>query len=146
MSTVGVFLVHSDSCIAYVNKKACTMLGYSQEELLSQLLFQIYIDLLYYEKWLKCWQRIKKCRFSNTESFYQPKNGLFYPVEVNANYLQLDSDEYLFVCVRDIRLFIIKNLPIEVRSNLDESKTGGSILEYARPSRGTQIINKITNK
>ncbi|CDN15602.1 hypothetical protein RintRC_3276 [Richelia intracellularis] len=29
---------------------------------------------------------------------------------------------------------------------LMSKKTGASILEYARPSRGTQIINKITNK
>ena len=29
---------------------------------------------------------------------------------------------------------------------LMSKKTGASILEYARPSRGTQIINKITNR
>ncbi|CDN17058.1 hypothetical protein RintRC_6739 [Richelia intracellularis] len=37
---------------------------------------------------------------------------------------------------------------MKVRCNvmLMSKKTGASILEYARPSRGTQIINKITNK
>ncbi|MEO0456457.1 MAG: PAS domain S-box protein [Cyanobacteria bacterium P01_A01_bin.114] len=97
----GVFLIYPDGRFAYVNQSACSMLGYSREELLTLSVPDISVDLPP-NGWDEHWQIIKQQQSVTIESRHQAKDGHIYPVEISLNYLELDEDAYEFAFVRDI--------------------------------------------
>ncbi|WP_293086099.1 PAS domain S-box protein [Okeania sp. SIO3B5] len=97
----GVFFVRSDASFYYVNQAACSMLGYSIEELLNLSMFDINYDISP-DDWIEHWQNIRQRKNFTNESRYQAKDGSVYPVEVSINYLQFHTEEYSFAFVKDI--------------------------------------------
>ncbi|NET27838.1 PAS domain S-box protein [Okeania sp. SIO1I7] len=97
----GVFFVRSDGSFYSVNQAACSMLGYSTEELLNLSVFDIDSDFSP-DYWIEHWQNVKQRKNFTIESRHQAKDGHIYPVEVSINYLQLYGEEYSFAFVKDI--------------------------------------------
>ncbi|NEQ75511.1 MAG: PAS domain S-box protein [Okeania sp. SIO2C9] len=97
----GVFFMRSDGSFYSVNQAACSMLGYSREELLNLSVFDINLNISP-DCWIEHWQNVKERKNFTIESRHQNKDGRVYPVEVSLNYLKFDSEEYSFTFVRDI--------------------------------------------
>ena len=98
----GVFWLRSDGSFQYVNEAACTMLGYSREELLTLSVPDIDVDVPP-ERWPEIWHTIQRDGKFALETRHQAKDGRIYPVEISANYMRLADEEYSFAFARDIR-------------------------------------------
>ena len=97
----AIFWVGPDARILYVNDKACNMLGYSREELLSMTVPDI--DPSYpHERWLQHWKELKERRSFTVETQHRKKDGTIIPIEITVNYMELDGKEYNFAFARDI--------------------------------------------
>lgn len=97
----AVFWMNPDSNIVYVNEAACRALGRSREELLSLSISEI--DPLFpKEKWSVFWKQCKSRGSMTFETQHKTKEGRVFPVEVTANYLEFDGQEYSFAFARDI--------------------------------------------
>jgi two-component system, NtrC family, sensor kinase len=97
----AIFRVGSQGGIVYVNGEACRSSGRSREELLSLSIPDI-APLFSKEAWATFWEDIKTRGSMTLETVEETKQGRAFPVEVTANYLELDGQEYVFSFVRDI--------------------------------------------
>ncbi len=97
----SIFWVDSDAKILGVNKAACHLLGYSEEELLSLSVHDIEPDY-HADIWLTHWQELKEHGSLTFESRHKRKDGTIRPTEVNANFLEFEGKEYNFAFARDI--------------------------------------------
>jgi diguanylate cyclase (GGDEF)-like protein/PAS domain S-box-containing protein len=97
----AVFWMTSQGRITSVNDAACRSLGYSREELLSMTLPDIDPDYPA-EAWPGAWERLKQRRSVTFEARHRAKDGTIFPVEIAANYLEIDGEEYDCAFARDI--------------------------------------------
>ena len=97
----GVFWVDPQAHVVYVNEAACRSLERSREELLSLSVPDI-DPLFTKEVWVPFWEQCKERGSTTLESENKSKQGRRFPVEVTANYLEFDEQEYIFAFVRDI--------------------------------------------
>jgi PAS domain S-box-containing protein len=85
----------------YVNEAGCRAYGHSREELLSQSIPDI--DPLFpRQAWGAFWEELKEKGSLTFQAQHQTKLGKVFPVELTANYLEFDGQEYSFAFVRDI--------------------------------------------
>mgnify|MGYP001390960554 CR=1 FL=1 len=91
----------SQGRIVYANQAACAILRRSREELLSLSVPDISPPFPR-EAWAAFWEQLKMRGSMTFESQLQTKPGELFPVEINANYLQFDGQEYCFASARDI--------------------------------------------
>ncbi len=97
----AVFWIDPQAHIVYVNEAACRSLGRSREELLSLSIPDI--DPLFpKETWGPFWKECRKRGSMTFETQHQAKEGRIFPVEVTANYVEFDGQEYSFAFVRNI--------------------------------------------
>ncbi len=87
--------------IVYVNQAGCRALGRSLEELLSLSIPDIN-PLFTKEGFGPFWEELRTRGSMTFESKRQTKQGRIFPVEVTANYLQFDGQEYCFSFARDV--------------------------------------------
>jgi two-component system, NtrC family, sensor kinase len=87
--------------IVYVNEAACRSLDRSREELLSLSIPDIN-PVVPKETWKTFWKELKTRGSMTFETRHQSKGGRVFPVEVTANYLEFDGQEYSFAFARDI--------------------------------------------
>ena len=97
----AIFWMDAQSRIVYVNEAACRSLDRSREELLSLSIPDIN-PVVPQEAWRKVWDQLKTRGSMTFETRHQTKQGRVFPVEVTANYLEFDGQEYSFAFVRDI--------------------------------------------
>src|SRR5215471_12264266 len=97
----SVFWVDPESHILYANEAASRALGWSREELTSLSVPDI-DPLLPREKWQDFWKELKKNGSMSFETQQRHKEGRIFPIEVTANYLEFDGQEYLFAFTHDI--------------------------------------------
>lgn len=118
----SIFWVGSDAKILRVNKAACQLLGYSEEELLSLTVHDI--DPNYQaDIWPAHWQELKEHGSLTFESRHKRKDGTIRPIEVNANFLKFEGKEYKFAFIRDIterKLTQLKLIHTEKMSSLGQ--------------------------
>jgi len=95
------YWIARDGGYLYVNEAACRALGYTEEELLSMRLFDVDPDLSP-ERWREHWERIKRAGAITFEARHRRKDGELFPVEVTANHLEFDGEEYHCSFARDI--------------------------------------------
>ena len=91
--------------IIYANDAACKKLGYSLSELYQLFIFDIDVTFslsTQTDVWAKYWQDLKSHKSLLIESRHRTKEGESFPVEVTANYLEFEQEEYNFIQVRDI--------------------------------------------
>ena len=97
----AVFWIDSQARIVYATEAASRSLGHSREELLSLSVPDI--DPLFpREAWPAVWEEVKTRGSKTFETQHKSKDGRVYPVEVTANYLEFDGQEYSFAFARDI--------------------------------------------
>ena len=87
--------------ILYANQASCATLQRSREELLSLSIPDI-CPPFPKEAWDAFWEQLKARGSMTFETQLQTKQGQLFPVEVNANYLKFDGQEYCFGAARDI--------------------------------------------
>lgn len=97
----AVYWVTEDMQHMYVNDAACTMLGYTREELLRLSILDVDPDLTE-EGWSQQWEFLKQAGASTFERTHRCKDGSIFPVEVTANYLKYHDKEYVCGFARDI--------------------------------------------
>ena len=97
----ATYWVRSDGRISYVNHAACQALGYSYQELISMRVPDIDPEFPD-EKWGAHFLEIKEAGSMTFEAQHRTKSGRLFPVEILANYLAYDDQEYLCAYVRDI--------------------------------------------
>lgn len=76
----AIFWVAPDARLLYVNNVACRLVGYSQEELLSMTMHDVYPDFSA-KAWSGLWQTIKQQGSLTCESLHRTKEGWSFPVE-----------------------------------------------------------------
>ncbi|MCX8035972.1 MAG: PAS domain S-box protein [Candidatus Sumerlaeia bacterium] len=85
----------------YVNEKACEWLGYSREELLSMRVFDVDSGSTP-ETWEAEWDYLRQQRSFMFYREHRTKDGRTLPVELIANYLEFEGEEYCVILMRDI--------------------------------------------
>jgi PAS domain S-box-containing protein len=85
----------------FVNDALCQQLGYAREELLGMSIYDI--DPTLPEGWMGDWEELKRQGSVTHETLYRARNGQDVSVEVSANYVEHDGQEFNFVFARDIR-------------------------------------------
>lgn len=113
-ATDAVYWIRPDGSIFYVNEAACKMLGYSKSELTQMSVGDLNAEVKG-EFWLAHWQTIKSENSELLETTHRARNGEILPVEVSANYINFDNQEYNCAIVRDIR--VRKNAEAELRQH-----------------------------
>lgn len=84
-----------------VNQAACSMLGYSREELLSMSISDIdpYFSL---DEWQVHLKDIMQSGSIQHPRFHKTKDGHIFPVEITSSYIQYNDIGYYCAIVRDI--------------------------------------------
>jgi PAS domain S-box-containing protein len=96
-----IFWSNSQGRLLYANDAACQALSYSKEQFLSMALHDIDPNFPK-EVWTQHWQKLKQQGSLNFETYNRTKDGRLIPVEVTANYLEFEGQEYNFSFARDI--------------------------------------------
>jgi len=97
----GALLISSDGRFVQVNRAACALLGYSEEELLKMSVSDINPDFLP-DIWPAHWEEVRKERLATLEGVLKTKSGQFIPVEIHANFVEFEGKEYHYTFFRDI--------------------------------------------
>ena len=100
-SADAVFWITPDGRFIHVNEQACHSLGYTRDELLTMAVWDIDPNFSL-EKWPPHWERTRQLKKRRFERQHQRKDGTIFPVEITANYVEYEGQEYDFVFVRDI--------------------------------------------
>ena len=93
--------MRKDAKFIYVNEKACNKLGYTQEELLTMGVPDIDPDFPE-DIWADHWKKLRKKKALRFESHHKTKDGHVFPVEISANFVSYDGQEYVCAFARDI--------------------------------------------
>jgi PAS domain S-box-containing protein len=97
----AVFWILPNARILRVNDAVVRMLGYSHEELM-HLSFTDIDPACDAEAWAAMWRRVKQAGSMMLTTWHRTKDGRDIPVEISANYLAFNSNEYYCAIVRDI--------------------------------------------
>lgn len=97
----AVYWMDSKAQIIDVNETACSMLGYTREELLNFTVFDIDPDFTA-DKWINTWEALKGQVKLTIETKHRTKDGRIIPVEITANYLSFGGRELDCAFARDI--------------------------------------------
>ena len=139
-----IYWIKPDANFIYVNNSACEMLGYTREELLTMSVFDI-DPLVTRQIWQERLKTIKEKKYLHIESQHCTKEGSLIDVDVQANFLEFDGEEYDCAIVRDIskskrQQEIILNIAKGV-----SAKTGQSffisLVEYISATLDADIVS-----
>jgi PAS domain S-box-containing protein len=99
-SADAVFWITPDGRFINVNDQACHSLGYTRDELLTKAVWDIDPNFSP-EKWPLHWERTQQLKKRRFEGQHQCKDGTTFPVEITANHVEYEGQEYDFAFVRD---------------------------------------------
>jgi PAS domain S-box-containing protein len=114
-----IWWVQPDGSIYYVNHAACHDLGYDREAIIGKRVSDFNPDLPI-EEWEEHWQGIKTQGSATFETRLQAKDGTIFPIEVTANYIKLNHQEYHCSFVRNITNR--KQVDDQLRASLKEKE------------------------
>ena len=97
----SVFWVRPDASFSKVNASACRMLGYSNEEMLTFSVKDV-SPAFPMDTWQEHWQQVKQAGSLHFEAVQRTRDGRDIPVDIIANYFELDGQEFHCALVRDI--------------------------------------------
>ena len=97
----ALFWITPDTRIVDVNESACRSLDYTREEML-QMKISDFDHLWDEESWQRHFPELRRCGSLVFETEYRAKNGRVFPVEIVANYVNVENQEYSCAIVRDI--------------------------------------------
>jgi len=97
----AVFLINQNGSFAFVNDESCRILGYTREELLTLGVAGVDPDFPE-SRWAEHWKELKEKKTMTFEGRHRKKSGEIFPVEINANFLIYENQEYNLALVREI--------------------------------------------
>jgi len=100
-----IFWINSEGRFIYVNKAASRYYGYSREELLTMMVYDVETQFSkdsWDEDWEKAWTSHKREKLVMFEGYYRKKDGSVFPAETTLNYIEFEGEEYLFAFINDI--------------------------------------------
>ncbi len=97
----AIFWIGTDGGIVDCNQAACRSLGYTRDELLGMAITDIDIHFKA-ERFAEQFAAIKQAGAITFESVHQTRDGRLIPVEVAANYVEFDHQDYNCAFVRNI--------------------------------------------
>ena len=95
-----VFWLDSQGRIVETNASTCQRLGYAPEELQGKTMREI--DPTFPEDVEEHWQKLREKKTLIFEAVHRTKDGRTIPVEVTANHVEFEGEEYSFQFARDI--------------------------------------------
>ena len=99
--SIEIYWLGNNSRIYYANIQACKTLGYSKQELLQLSLADV--DPNYpINLWDEHWRILKQNKTITFETIHKRKDGSTFPVEVVANYVSFEGQEYNVGFAKDI--------------------------------------------
>lgn len=110
----GILWLNATAQFTYANEAACTMLDYSQEELLKLSLMDIQMSYST-QQFERSWAELQEKGTIITETKHRNRCGHTYPVEIIAQYLEFNQQAYQVLQIRNISER--KQLEIEQESN-----------------------------
>ncbi|MBW4469501.1 MAG: PAS domain S-box protein [Stenomitos rutilans HA7619-LM2] len=136
-----IWWVKSNGSIYYVNDAACRDLGYPRDAILRKNVCDLNPDLPY-EAWFDHWQMIKAQGSLTFEARVQAQDGTFFPVEVTANYVELNGKEYHCSFVRNITRR--KQAEAQLRASLTEKEVLLKEVHH-RVKNNLQMVSSLLN-
>jgi len=124
----AVFWVTSEGRIFQVNEMACTMTGYTKEELTGFYVFDLNPSRIV-EDFPNFWNRLKKEKKFIFEAQHKHKTGFIYDVEIAGNFFEYEGQELACSIVRDIRK---KKLEEELLRTISENTSSITGADYFR--------------
>lgn len=97
----SIYWTTPDGTFVDVNEAACQALGYSREELLQINISEVKPDYSM-EMWREHFDNLRKNGSLSFEAEQRTKEGKIVPVEIVANYVQFDDEEFNCAFIRDI--------------------------------------------
>lgn len=97
----AIFWIDASARILDVNESACTMLGYTREELLSMTVHDINPNYSA-EVWSQRWAGLKERGSYSFETTHRKKDGTIFQTETTVNYVAHQGREYNCTFIRDI--------------------------------------------
>ncbi|KAB0664002.1 response regulator [Oryzomonas japonica] len=97
----AVSWIAPDGRILYVNDAACRLSGYERRELLALRAWDVSSHATA-ESWLAHWEELRREGHLHFEAAAQTRDGRRVPVDVSANYLEIDGQGYDCAILRDI--------------------------------------------
>lgn len=113
--TEAVLWLEPDARFIYVNDRACRLLGYSREELLSLTMHDVAPDLPA-EVWSQRWRSLKQHGSLTFKSQYRTKVGRLLPVEIAFIYGSYHGTEFSCVFASE------KTTEVKLREALKQEK------------------------
>ncbi len=99
--SIEIYWIGIDARIYYVNNQACQTLGYTKQELLRLTVSDL--DPNYpISLWSQHFQQLKHDKSQSFETLHKRKDGSIFPVEVIANYVCFEGQEYNVGFAKDI--------------------------------------------
>jgi len=100
-ATIATLFITADGGIAYANRAACGLFGYSKEEIIDKKITDLNTN--YNEDiWKKHFDDIREQKSMVFETQNRDRTGKIIPVEVCANYLLFDGQEFNIAFVQNI--------------------------------------------
>ena len=95
------FWIDHSARILYVNDATCQRLGYSRDELLAMTVPDLDPDYQL-SRWTQHWDDLREEKRLRYETSHRTKSGEIFPVEIVANHVAFEGQEYNFAFSRDI--------------------------------------------
>lgn len=100
-ATDGVYWLDPDGRVVHANPAACAMLGIPLTELIGKAVPEIDVNFTP-ELWREHWADLRQRGSIRLESAQPRADGTVFPVEVSANYIRFEGQEYNCAILRDI--------------------------------------------
>ncbi|GEM_PF-1599669 len=97
----AIFWADSEANIVSANRKACDLMGYTKEEILSMTLYDFYPKLTP-ETWKESWEYVRKVKNIAVEIETFKKDGTSFPSEVFVSNIEFNGKLYNCSFIRDI--------------------------------------------
>ncbi|MEP6988545.1 MAG: PAS domain S-box protein, partial [Chloroflexota bacterium] len=97
----AAFWIKHDGHFGYVNRATSTSLGYDVDRLLTLTISAIYPEITPTE-WHSLWSQIQQTGEFTKELTSRRQDGTLFTVEMAANFMSYDDQEFVFAFVRDL--------------------------------------------
>lgn len=140
----AAFWIKHDGHFGYVNRATSTSLGYAIDHLLTLTISDVYPDISP-SQWQALWDQIKQEGEFSKELTSRKQDGTHFTVEMAANFMSYDDQEFVFAFVRDLTLRKQMESELEqerdfahqIMENMGQAlvvKDERGILEYVNPA------------
>ena len=102
-SSLATLWIGSDGRILRVNRAACELHGYSEEQMLTMSVPDLNPKMPW-SHWADHWDRLRKSGKMHFEALHRNSHGVDLAVEVDLNFIEFEGQEYNFAFVRDLTL------------------------------------------